>query len=44
MWLAPHFEKTVYDNAELIHLLTLVYQETKSPLCAQRVEETVAWL
>ena len=32
MWLAPHFEKMLYDNAELIHLLTLFYQETKSPL------------
>lgn len=44
MWLAPHFEKMLYDNAGLIHLLTLVYQETKSPLYAQRIEETVAWL
>jgi len=44
MWLAPHFEKMLYDNAELIHLLTLVYQETKSPLYAQRIKETVEWL
>ena len=44
MWLAPHFEKMLYDNAELIHLLTLIYQETKFPLYAQRIEETVAWL
>ena len=29
MWLAPHFEKMLYDNAELIDLLTLVWQETK---------------
>lgn len=44
MWLVPHFEKMLYDNAELIELLTLVWQETKSPLYAARIEETVAWL
>jgi uncharacterized protein len=43
-WLVPHFEKMLYDNAELIDLLTLVWQETKSPLYAARVAETVAWL
>ncbi len=42
-WLAPHFEKMLYDNAELIDLLTLVWQETRSPLYAQRVAETVDW-
>ena len=44
MWLAPHFEKMLYDNAELISLLTLVWQETKSPLYAARIAETVDWL
>ena len=44
MWLAPHFEKMLYDNAELIALLTLVWQETKSPLYAERVAQTVEWL
>ena len=34
----------LYDNPEPIHLLKLVYQETKSPFYAQRIEETVAWL
>ncbi|MBI3452665.1 MAG: thioredoxin domain-containing protein [Rhodospirillales bacterium] len=43
-WLAPHFEKMLYDNAELIELLTLVWQETKSPLYAARVAETVGWV
>src|SRR5690606_20471410 len=43
-WLAPHFEKMLYDNAQLIDLLTLVWQETKSPLYAARVRETIAWL
>ena len=43
-WLAPHFEKMLYDNAELIDLLTLVWQETRDPLYAQRIAETVGWL
>ncbi len=43
-WLAPHFEKMLYDNAQLIELLTLVWQETRTPLFAQRVRETIGWL
>jgi uncharacterized protein len=43
-WLVPHFEKMLYDNAELISLLTLVWQETRDPLYAQRIAETVGWL
>ena len=43
-WLVPHFEKMLYDNAQLVELLTLVWQETKSPLYARRVEETIGWL
>ena len=30
-WLIPHFEKMLYDNAQIIELLTLVWQETRSP-------------
>jgi uncharacterized protein len=43
-WLVPHFEKMLYDNAELIELLTLVWQDVKAPLYRARVEETVGWL
>jgi uncharacterized protein YyaL (SSP411 family) len=43
-WLVPHFEKMLYDNAQMIELLALVWQETKSPLYAARVAETVGWL
>ncbi len=42
-WLAPHFEKMLYDNALLIGLLTDVWQRTRSPLYAARVRETVDW-
>ncbi len=43
-WLVPHFEKMLYDNAELISLMTLVWEETRDPLYAQRVGETIGWL
>ncbi|MBI1775629.1 MAG: thioredoxin domain-containing protein [Proteobacteria bacterium] len=42
-WLAPHFEKMLYDNAQLIDLLTLVWQDMRNPLYAARVAETVEW-
>jgi uncharacterized protein len=43
-WLVPHFEKMLYDNAQLIELITEVWRERRSPLYAQRVAETVDWL
>ena len=42
-WLVPHFEKMLYDNAQLIDLLVLAWQETKNPLYVNRVRETVGW-
>lgn len=43
-WLVPHFEKMLYDNAQLIQLLTLVWQDTRDKLFADRIHETVDWL
>jgi uncharacterized protein len=43
-WLVPHFEKMLYDNAELVDLLTLVWQETKNPLYRERINETLGWV
>jgi uncharacterized protein YyaL (SSP411 family) len=43
-WLLPHFEKMLYDNAQLLDLLTLVWQGTKSPLYKARIDETAGWL
>jgi len=42
-WLVPHFEKMLYDNALLVTLLTEVWQETRNPLYAERVDETIGW-
>ena len=44
LWLVPHFEKMLYDNALLIDLMTEVWRETQSPLLKARIAETVAWL
>ncbi|MFP3942777.1 MAG: thioredoxin domain-containing protein [Alphaproteobacteria bacterium] len=43
-WLVPHFEKMLYDNAQLLHLMTLVWQETGSPLYEARIAETAGWV
>jgi uncharacterized protein YyaL (SSP411 family) len=43
-WLVPHFEKMLYDNAEFVTLLALVWQETKNPLFEARVRETIDWV
>jgi len=43
LWLVPHFEKMLYDNAQLIELLTLVWQDLRSPLYEARVRETIDW-
>ena len=43
-WLVPHFEKMLYDNAQLLELLALAHQRTQNPLFHQRARETVGWL
>jgi uncharacterized protein len=43
-WLVPHFEKMLYDNAQLVELYTLVWQDTRTPLFETRVRETVDWV
>ena len=43
-WLIPHFEKMLYDPAQLIELMTESWRESKSKLFAERIEETVDWL
>ena len=43
-WLVPHFEKMLYDNAQLLELLAIAYARLQRPLYRQRAQETVAWL
>ena len=43
-WLVPHFEKMLYDNAQMIDLLTWAWQDSANPLYEQRLRETVGWV
>jgi uncharacterized protein YyaL (SSP411 family) len=43
-WLVPHFEKMLYDNAQLLELLALAWQRSGNALFATRARETVEWL
>jgi|SRR5579862_193913 len=43
-WLVPHFEKMLYDNAQLLELLALGFQRSGNVLFRQRAQETVGWL
>ncbi len=44
IWLVPHFEKMLYDNALLAALYSRAYQATRKPAYAEVVRETLAWL
>lgn len=43
-WFVPHFEKMLYDNAQLMSLYAEAYALTKEPLYKTVVEETFDWL
>jgi uncharacterized protein YyaL (SSP411 family) len=43
-WLVPHFEKMLYDNAQLLELLTWLWQDTGKTLYEQRARETAGWV
>ena len=43
-WLVPHFEKMLYDNAQLLELLAIAHVRLGKPLYRQRAQETVGWL
>jgi uncharacterized protein len=44
IWLVPHFEKMLYDNAQLLELLAFAQADAPDPLYAARAAETVGWL
>jgi len=43
-WLVPHFEKMLYDNAQLLELYALGFAETGRALFKEAAEGIVAWL
>jgi uncharacterized protein YyaL (SSP411 family) len=43
-WHVPHFEKMLYDNAQLVSLYAHAYQLTKNPLYKKVVVETLEFI
>jgi len=43
-WLVPHFEKMLYDNAQLLELYALAYAQTGQALFKEAAEGIVTWL
>ncbi len=43
-WTVPHFEKMLYDNAQLLEVYAAAYQLTKKPLYKRVLLETIAYL
>lgn len=43
-WLVPHFEKMLYDNAQILELLAFDFARTGNPLFKARAAETVDWM
>lgn len=43
-WLVPHFEKMIYDNAQLLELLTHLWLDTGNELFQRRATETSEWM
>jgi uncharacterized protein YyaL (SSP411 family) len=43
-WFIPHFEKMLYDNAQLLSIFSEAYTLTKNPLFSDRIRQTISWL
>jgi len=43
-WTVPHFEKMLYDNAQLVEVYARAYEATKNPLYKKVVRETLAFI
>jgi|TARA_R100000479_G_scaffold174871_1_gene124309 hypothetical protein len=43
-WHVPHFEKMLYDNAQLVSLYSKAYAQTQNPVYTEVVEETLQFV
>ncbi len=43
-WHAPHFEKMLYDNGQLVSLYSEAYKVNKDPRYAEVIEETIEFI
>ena len=44
LWLVPHFEKMLYDNAQLMEILLFAYNLYNDTLFKERITETADWI
>ena len=43
-WRVPHFEKMLYDQAQIVIALAHVYRITRDPFYSKRIRETIAYV
>jgi uncharacterized protein YyaL (SSP411 family) len=43
-WTVPHFEKMLYDNAQLVEVYSLAWQRKKDPLYRRIIQETLGFI
>ncbi|MBS9523206.1 thioredoxin domain-containing protein [Litoribacter alkaliphilus] len=43
-WFAPHFEKMLYDNGQLLSMYAKAYQASDDSFFLEKICETIAWL
>lgn len=44
IWKVPHFEKMLYDNAQLISTYSNAYRASKNPMYARIIQETIDFI
>ncbi|MDZ7706109.1 MAG: thioredoxin domain-containing protein [Trueperaceae bacterium] len=44
VWLVPHFEKMLYDNAQLVSRYAEAFQQTANPHYREVIDETLGWV
>src|SRR5690554_6674993 len=44
LWKVPHFEKMLYDNAQLLTIYAEAYKQSKDELYKEVIEQTIDWL
>ncbi|TDE10474.1 thioredoxin domain-containing protein [Dyadobacter psychrotolerans] len=43
-WFIPHFEKMLYDNAQLLSIYSEAFMLTQNELYSDRIRQTISWL
>lgn len=44
IWKVPHFEKMLYDNAQMLTTYAAAFQQNQNPLYKRTIEQTIDWL